>query len=544
MEELKKYAGYQEFRDILGNEIVRVEDGFVKIGYLLKIARDTDILAESGYKSMTEFAAAEYRLGESYVSRFIDINDRYSEGGYSEHLQERFRGYGMTKLAEMLTLPESIVESIPPELPREDIRDLKREIKEEQKITDLEVLMEEPEGGADADMLQQAVRRYFYESREVFVKMVKGVRGVDTHEKQIEALYEALAPSGVAVLMVRVQGVGKLMLSIRGREQEIDIQNVRTLEKQKCSWEELLRSVHRLVMGCALLNPEKDWEKIYGEPFQEEKPEPVSTPEPKKQETKEKPASEAGTGEACQEADRAETGNCAGAREKAGDSDIGQSGRIVTAAGTSADSGQLRAAGYRADSRTGQCTEPSGVSAGAHDTGTGGWGNCGRVGGKLEGPEEGRVYEPVQPDSGEYCTGEIRRRTAAGREASGATEGAGAMLMYPKQPTKKRRIHHPPSILHQEKGTCYLCVRLLGDYTKYSYLEKYHAFDGNPNRRISEENGFTAELCLGHHQVGPEAVHNNAKNMRFLQQECQREYEKTHSRAEWMALIGRNCLDD
>ena len=142
MEELQRIATYGDFKRELDKTFTGISEGFVRAGYLLKQARDTDILKESGYKSVTEFAAAEYNLTETYVSRFIAINDRYSEGGYSDRLQERYQGYGMTKLAEMLTLPEQLADAIPPELSREEIRDVKREIAEEKKITDLEVMLE------------------------------------------------------------------------------------------------------------------------------------------------------------------------------------------------------------------------------------------------------------------------------------------------------------------------------------------------------------------------------------------------------------------
>ncbi len=64
------------------------------------------------------------------------------------------------------------------------------------------------------------------------------------------------------------------------------------------------------------------------------------------------------------------------------------------------------------------------------------------------------------------------------------------MLMYPKETGKrKRRKHHPPSILHPDDGTCYLCRRLNNVHRIHGNLEEHHVF-GGPNRRISEENGF------------------------------------------------------
>ena len=100
-------------------------------------------------------------------------------------------------------------------------------------------------------------------------------------------------------------------------------------------------------------------------------------------------------------------------------------------------------------------------------------------------------------------------------------------------------MKHRKSILQKEKY-CYLCDRLDGKYMVRG-LHEHHIF-GGPNRWISEENGFKCWLCLTHHTQGPEAVHNNIENMWILQQECQKAYEKTHTRKAFTDLIGRNYI--
>lgn len=115
-------------------------------------------------------------------------------------------------------------------------------------------------------------------------------------------------------------------------------------------------------------------------------------------------------------------------------------------------------------------------------------------------------------------------------------------MMYPKQKTKKRRMKHPPSILPQRPGECYLCERL-GIVRYWTYLERHHIFDG-PNKKISEENGFTVRLCVGHHREGADAVHRNENMMRLLQRDAQRAYEKSHSREEFFKLMRRNYLEE
>ena len=100
------FVDFTEYEKAFDQEVDRVELGFVRIGYMLRYALDTDILQGSGYTSMEEFAYAKYKIDKSQASRFIGINRRFSEGGYSDRLKEQFKGYGVAKLGELLTLPE------------------------------------------------------------------------------------------------------------------------------------------------------------------------------------------------------------------------------------------------------------------------------------------------------------------------------------------------------------------------------------------------------------------------------------------------------
>lgn len=70
-----QFASYQDYKAAVDTEMNRAAESFVRIGYLLKIARDTDILKESEYANVNEFAESIYHLDKSQVSRFININD-------------------------------------------------------------------------------------------------------------------------------------------------------------------------------------------------------------------------------------------------------------------------------------------------------------------------------------------------------------------------------------------------------------------------------------------------------------------------------------
>ncbi len=118
------------------------------------------------------------------------------------------------------------------------------------------------------------------------------------------------------------------------------------------------------------------------------------------------------------------------------------------------------------------------------------------------------------------------------------------MMLLPKTKTKKKRIRHPASIIH-DKGsrTCYLCILLDGNHKTQKALQKHHIF-GGPNRIHSEETGLTVYLCPEHHLYGKLAVHNCKETMDLLRKIGQTEYEKTHTREQFTALFGKNYLED
>jgi len=116
-------------------------------------------------------------------------------------------------------------------------------------------------------------------------------------------------------------------------------------------------------------------------------------------------------------------------------------------------------------------------------------------------------------------------------------------LLFPKKSKKKKRLRHPPSILHNKADrTCYLCMLLDQNYRRYRNLHEHHIYGGLANRPISEAEGLKVYLCLHHHEFSEEAVHGNKEIMELLRQEGQRAFERTHTREEFMKLIGKNYL--
>lgn len=92
------------------------------------------------------------------------------------------------------------------------------------------------------------------------------------------------------------------------------------------------------------------------------------------------------------------------------------------------------------------------------------------------------------------------------------------------------------SILQTDKE-CYITGRR-------DNLHKHHIYFGNPLRRISDDNGFWVWLTGVAHNQSDYGVHGKyGRNLDLeLKIACQKKYEETHTRQEFMALIGKNYI--
>lgn len=275
MNEVLYTKTFSEWQQELDTELVKSAESFVKIGYLLKVARDTDILANSGYGNVVEFAKARYGLDKTQVSRFIHINDRFSEDGNSAELQDRYKGMGYAKLTIMLQLPDEINEEISTDFSKSEIEDIKKEIDEENKISDIEVWMEGTQEEAEKyNELGQVMYQLLHDMPELFIKIAQS--SIETEE-----LMNVLAPSGEMIYSVRIPGTGRLMLSIKVNTGRITITNVRSMEKTEWNTEDLADFVVDIFSRADTEDPAKAWTSIYEEeypkkaeiaPVQQEKP--------------------------------------------------------------------------------------------------------------------------------------------------------------------------------------------------------------------------------------------------------------------------------
>ena len=275
--EIAENNTYAEFKEALDTEFNSAAESFNRIGYLLKIARDTQILAESGYATVAEFAASEYGLRKDDVSRFIAINDRYSRNGYSEELDDRWKGYGRAKLQEMLSLPQEIVESIPLETTKAQIQEIKKEYKEEQDITDIEVMLEDKNEQQEImdNNLTKILHQLLHDDKEMFKNIVKIRDSIELPSPKLDAIYEVVAPTGIATHIVRIAGAGRYMLTITDIKDIVATLNMRTNEREEYTFNDIAESLRDILKDSGK-SINKAYESIYGEPYEEkEKVAPV-----------------------------------------------------------------------------------------------------------------------------------------------------------------------------------------------------------------------------------------------------------------------------
>lgn len=271
---IKSTQTYMEFKGELDYELNRAANGFVRIGYLLRKARDTDILKDSPYTNVNDFAKAEYGLDTSQVSRFININEKFARPDDPEQLKDEYKGYGVAKLGLMLTLPGPIAEELSPEMSKADIQKVKEEYEAEQKITPIEVMVEEQDEDACDMPLLEHILYIVGEAEPVMMAALLKEEGF-TLKPEPRKEMKILAPAGQKMYIARVPGLGKYSLNIKGMSATAI--NMRDGSKEQFDADEISKAIEYLI-NRAMQDKEETpeiadaiamWELIYKKQYQQ-----------------------------------------------------------------------------------------------------------------------------------------------------------------------------------------------------------------------------------------------------------------------------------
>ncbi|MBO5081523.1 MAG: hypothetical protein J6C06_02850 [Lachnospiraceae bacterium] len=106
------------------------KNNFCRLGFMLRV------LKERGYDNA--YLMDRFGLSKSTINRSIQINEQFSENGYSYKLDEKYSDFKKSQLIEMLPLSQEQREEVSADMSVADIRDLKNDDVEEDPVEEVE----------------------------------------------------------------------------------------------------------------------------------------------------------------------------------------------------------------------------------------------------------------------------------------------------------------------------------------------------------------------------------------------------------------------
>lgn len=147
----------------------------ISIGYWLMYVRDRNQFQEYGYSDINEYAARQFGFSRSTTKRYIDRCIRFSKGGNSPILDDRYRDFSKAQLQEMLGLDDEQLEQVTPDMTVRQIRAMKQpkeipyvELPGQISITDFPGI--EPEAALDVTDVPPEPERAAMQSCEISVE--------------------------------------------------------------------------------------------------------------------------------------------------------------------------------------------------------------------------------------------------------------------------------------------------------------------------------------------------------------------------------------
>ena len=125
---------YGEAKDIIQKDLESMSKKFITIGYYLKYIRDKKLYIQDGFESIWDFAQDTYGISKSTCSRWMHMNDKFSEGGNSPELRQEFASFGKSQLQEMLYLDDKQIEQAKPEMTAKEIREIRKPQNQEENL--------------------------------------------------------------------------------------------------------------------------------------------------------------------------------------------------------------------------------------------------------------------------------------------------------------------------------------------------------------------------------------------------------------------------
>lgn len=116
---------YREAKEIIRNKLQGMTQNFIGIGFYLRQIKETEGFRKDGYVSVYEFAEDQYGIKRSTAIRWMQMNEKFSQGGYSPFLDSGYKDFGKSQLQEMLYLDSEQLEEVKPEMTVREIREIR-----------------------------------------------------------------------------------------------------------------------------------------------------------------------------------------------------------------------------------------------------------------------------------------------------------------------------------------------------------------------------------------------------------------------------------
>lgn len=243
---------WTQWKEDIRKKLSETAGNFVYIGYRLKQIRDSGMF--DGCADIFEFAQREWGLGKSTVSRFIAINEKYSEGGNSLELKEEFKQFSSSKLSEMLTLPDSEIQLITEKTTVKEIRALKEFDHQDpsREIVDGEETAWTP--------LEKCLIDFFKDRKEVLNEIM---RYMEDEQPEYKKAMELMNPSGQSS-----HKKGIVFLFLYDWNTGVKYKLMTQPEPVSLTWQELLNNIFRIYGTCDLTDA---WSDFYRSETEAEK---------------------------------------------------------------------------------------------------------------------------------------------------------------------------------------------------------------------------------------------------------------------------------
>lgn len=245
---------WMEWKEDIRRKLQETAQNFVYIGYRLRQIRDSGML--DGCSDIFEFANREYGLGKSTVSRFIAINEKFSEGGYSLEMRKEYQAIGSSKLSEMLTLTEAECQLITEKTTVREIRELKKFDRQQ----DQEQEPDETKPEISYTPLQKCIIDMFSDARgqQDLAQIMELLQ--DAELSTLQRASEIINPGEY-----RSHKKGIVFLFMYDWQTGIKYKLMTKPEPECMSWVEFLTEINKIYGECYQKNGNKVWENFYKE---------------------------------------------------------------------------------------------------------------------------------------------------------------------------------------------------------------------------------------------------------------------------------------